>query len=298
MAWLNYHHLLYFWTVARTGGIAPASKELFLSQATVSAQLKLLEESLGVPLLQRQGRKLVLTEMGQLVFRYADDIFRLGRELQLAVEGRAPGRRLRLTVGVAEVIPKLVAERLLRPALAAFPDLVLECREGSVEQLVGQLALHELDVVLSDIPASAELHVRAFSHTLGETALAFFGAPRFRGLKKGFPKSLDGAPFLFPSGASVVRRYLDAWFEVHEVRPVIAGEFDDSALLKAFGRQGTGVFVAPAAIAAEVSRQYEVEELERAEDLRERFYAISVERKLKHPAVVAVVEAARRQLFA
>jgi LysR family transcriptional activator of nhaA len=298
MGWLNYHHLLYFWTTARLGSIARASAELHLSQSTISTQIKLLEESLAAELLQRQGRRLVLTELGRTAFRYADEIFRLGKELQLVMEGKPAGRRLRFAVGIAEVIPKLVAERLLQPAFTAVPDLQLDCREGPLEQLLAQLALHELDVVISELPATGEVNVRAFSHSLGETGIAFFGAPRFSGLKRGFPASLDGAPVLLPAQTSAVRRALDAWLEGKGIRPVLVAEFQDSALLKVFGQRGLGVFVSPTAIEREVCRQYDVTVLGRTEEIKERFFAISVERKLKHPGVVAIAQAARTELFA
>ncbi|WP_224244381.1 transcriptional activator NhaR [Hyalangium gracile] len=298
MAWLNYHHLLYFWTTARLGSIALASKELHLSQPTISTQIKLLEDSLGAELLQREGRKLVLTEMGHMVFRYADEIFRMGKELQLAVEGKAVGKRTRFVVGITDVIPKLVSERLLQPAFAAVPNLQLDCREGPLEQLLAQLALHELDVVISEVPATDEVKVRVFNHSLGETGISFFGSPKLAELRKGFPASLEGAPVLLPAQDSAVRRALDSWLEAKGIRPNLVAEFEDSALLKVFGQRGMGVFVAPTAIEAEVCRQYDVVVLGRTEDIKERFFAISVERKLKHPGVVAIAQAARTQLFA
>jgi LysR family transcriptional activator of nhaA len=296
MAWLNYHHLLYFWTAARLGGVAPASRELHLSQPTISTQIKQLEQSLDADLLERHGRKLVLTEMGRTVFRYADEIFRIGKELQLAVEGKAVGKQVRLAVGVAEVIPKLVAERLLQPAFAAVPNLTLDCREGPLVQLLAQLALHELDVVISEVPASGEVNVRAFNHHLGETGISFFGARKYSALKNGFPASLEGAPVLLQAQDSAVRRALDSWLESKGIRPTLVAEFEDSALLKVFGQRGLGVFVSPTAIEHEVCRQYDVTVLGRTEDIKERFFAISVERRLKHPAVVAIAQAARTDL--
>lgn len=298
VAWLNYHHLLYFWTTARLGSIASASKELHLSQPTISTQIKLLEDALGAELLQREGRRLVLTEIGRTVFRYADEIFRIGKELQLAVAGKSVGKRVHLAVGVTEVIPKLVAERLLQPAFAAVPNLQLDCREGPLEQLLAQLALHELDVVISEVPASGEVKVRAFSHSLGETGISFLGAPKYSALEQGFPGSLEGAPVLLPAQASAVRRALDSWLEAKGIRPTLVAEFEDSALLKVFGQRGLGVFVSPTAIESEVCRQYDVVVLGRTEDIKERFFAISVERRLKHPGVIAIAEAARSKLFA
>jgi LysR family transcriptional activator of nhaA len=298
MEWLNYHHLLYFWTVARNGTIARAAEELRLSQPTISNQLKALEGSLGVKLFERQGRRLVLTDVGRTVQRYADEIFHTGRELQLAVKGLPTGQRLRLAAGVADVIPKAVAERLLRPAVEQVPDLTLSCREGPLPQLLAALALHELDVVLSDAPAGEEVKVKVFNHLLGECGVAFLAAPGLAGLRRKFPRSLDGAPALLPAPGTSLRRGLDAWFEAQEVRPVVVGEFDDSALLKAFGGRGLGFFATPAVIEAEVRAQLGLVALGQAEEVRERYYAITVERRLRHPGVVAIADVARAETFA
>ncbi|WP_176066576.1 LysR family transcriptional regulator [Anaeromyxobacter diazotrophicus] len=297
MEWLNYHHLLYFWTVARNGSIARAGEELRLSQPTLSTQIKKLEETLGVKLFERQGRRLVLTDVGRTVQRYADEIFRTGRELQLAVKGLPTGQRPRLAAGVADVIPKIMAELLLRPALEAVPDLTLACREGPLPQLMAALSLHELDVVLSDTPA-AETQVKAFSHPLGESGVSFLAEPQLAaGLRRRFPRSLDGAPALLPARGTALRRDLEAWFEGEGVRPLAVAEFDDTALLTAFGRRGLGFFAAPTVIAAEVCAQLRVAPVGRAEEVRERYFAVSVERRLRHPAVVALADAARSRTF-
>lgn len=298
MSWLNYHHLLYFWTVARTGSIANASRELHLSQPTISTQLKTLEESLGHKLFQRVGRRLVLTDVGRTTFRYADDIFRLGRELQESLARGSMSQQVRLAVGVADVVPKLVAERLLEPAYAAVPDLQLEVQEGQLSQLLAKLALHELDVVLSDQPAPPDVRVRAFNHHLGSTGTTFFAAPKLAGLKRGFPQSLTGAPMLLPSRGSSTRLLLDEWFDGQGVRPMVVGEFEDTALMKVFGASGRGVFAGASALEAEVARQFQVQPIGRAEDVKQSYYAISVERRLSHPAVVAVAESARKEAFA
>jgi LysR family transcriptional activator of nhaA len=297
VGWLNYHHLLYFWTVARAGSIAKASAELRLAQPTISSQLKLLEESLGHKLFERQGRMLVLTDVGRTVMRYADEIFRLGNELKNVVAGLPPGQQLRLQVGVADVIPKLVAERLLQPAMEAGPALRIVCREGPLPQLLASLALHELDVVLADAPGSEPVSVRSFNHLLGRCGVTFFAASKLAHLSRGFPGSLDGAPVLLPSETSSVRRSLDVWFEKHDLHPLIAGDFDDSALMKAFGQRGHGVFATPSIIEAEVARQFDVSIIGRTEEIETAFYAITVERRLRHPAVVAIAEAARSRLF-
>ncbi len=298
MAWLNYHHLLYFWTVARTGSIAAASQELHVSQPTISAQIKELEGSLGHELFRREGRGLVLTDTGRLAFRYADEIFRLGREFQLALQGRSSAERVRFSVGVAQVIPKMVAERLLEPAFGAIPNLLLDVREAPLPQLLASLVLHELDVVISDAPAPSEMRVKAYNHLLGETGTTFFAPPALASLKKGFPGSLDGAPALLPARGSHLRRQVEDWFDGHGIRPKIAAELEDSALAKVLAQRGLGVVAAPSAIEAQVIRQYSLKVIGRAPEIKERFYAISVERKLRHPAVTAIAESARTELFA
>jgi LysR family transcriptional activator of nhaA len=297
MPWLNYHHLLYFWTVARTGTIALAGRELHLSQPTISTQIKTLEDALGQRLFQRQGRRLALTDTGRVVFRYADDIFRLGREMTEVLSRGPIGQALRFSVGVADVIPKMVAQRLIEPAYEAVPDLQLQCDEGPLVQLLARLALHELDVVLSEQPAPNDIKVRAFSHKLGSSGTSFFGHKSLGALGKRFPASLDGAPMLFTSRGTWGRAELDAWLQKKGLRPRTVGEFDDSALMKVFGAQGRGVFTSPTAIEGEVARQLDVVVLGRAPELVQSFYAISVERRLRHPAVVAVAESARRDLF-
>lgn len=297
MDWLNYHHLFYFWTVARAGSIARASEELRLAQPTISNQLKTLEASLGVKLLERQGRRLVLTDVGRTVLRYADDIFRTGRELQRAVKGLPTGQRLRLVAGVVDVIPKRMAALLLKPAVEAHPDLTLVCREGPLPQLLAALAIHELDVVIADIPATEDVKVKAFNHRLGDCGTTFFAARKLAHLKRGFPQSLQDAPALLPAEGTALRRALESWLARAGVRPVIAGEFDDSALMMAFGARGLGVFAAPRVLEEEVRSQYDVAVIGRAEEVRETFYAITVERRLRHPAVVTLAGAARDAIF-
>ena len=293
MEWLNYHHLHYFWVVARVGSIARASQELRLSQPTISNQLKTLEASLGHPLLERRGRGLVLTDVGRTVQRYADEIFRTGRELQQALKGVPTRERIPFAVGVADVIPKLVAERMLQSAVDGVKDLRLVCKEGPLPALLASLALHELDVVLSDSPAPESVRVKAFGHLLAECGVVFLAAPRLAHLRKGFPGSLTGAPVLLPAAGTALRHGLEAWFAAREVEPVVAGEFDDGALLKAFGARGLGVFAVPTLIENEVCAQYGVSAVGRADEVRERFYALTVERRLRHPAAVAIAGGAR-----
>ncbi len=294
MEWLNFHHLLYFWLAAKEGSVTRASEELRLAQSTVSAQIRALERALDERLFRREGRRLVLTEVGQLVYQYADEIFALGRELQDAVRDRPTGRPLRLHVGVADVVPKLVAHRLLAPVLSGKSGVRMTCVEGKVTQLLADLALHRLDLVIADEPVGPSLRVRAYNHALGECAVAFFAAPPLAArLRRGFPRSLDGAPLLLPTENTSMRRALDHWFEAEGIRPAIVSEFEDSALLKVFGQHGAGGFPGAASFAREICRQYGVREVGRVDSVRERFWAISVERRLKHPAVLAIAEAAR-----
>lgn len=298
MEWLNYHHLLYFWTVAREGSLVAAGKVLKLSHPTLSAQIHALEDQLDERLFARAGRRLVLTEMGRVVYRYADEIFSLGREMVDTVKGRASGRPLRLVVGIADVVPKLVVRRLLQPALSLPEPVRLVCHEDAYERLLADLALHTLDIVIADAPVPSGSSVRAYNHLLGETGISFFAtkalAPTYR---RGFPKSLDGAPMLLPLENVTLRRSLNQWFERRDIKPRIIAEFEDSALLKVFGGDGVGIFPAPTVMEADVSRQYDVRVVGRARDVLERFYAISVERKLKNPAIVALTDAARHEIF-
>lgn len=298
MEWINYHHLLYFWTVAREGSVVDAAKKLNLSQPTISGQIKTLERSTGAKLFQRTGRGLTLTETGQLVYRYADEIFGLGRELQDALENRAPGRSLRFHVGVADALPKLIVHRLLEPVLRLEEPIRMTCFEGKPHQLLAQLAVHELDLVLSDSPIGTEVKVSAFNHVLGECGIVFLAKSNLaRRYRKGFPQSLEGAPLLTPTENTTLRRSLDTWFDRIAVRPDLVGEFEDSALLKVFGQKGEGIFTVPSAIESQVKSQYGVEVVGRTDEVTERFYAISAERRVKHPAVVAIAESARRHLF-
>jgi LysR family transcriptional activator of nhaA len=298
MEWLNYHHLLYFWVVAKEGSIAAACKELNLAQPTISGQLRSLEENLGEELFARVGRRLVLTETGQLVFQYADEIFGLGRELGDVLKGRPRGRPLRLTVGISDLIPKLIAYRVLQPAFALKEKVQMVCYEDRPDQLLLDLSAHRLDLVLSHTPAGSSVPVRVFNHRLGSCAVSLFASgPLVKRYRKGFPAQLDGAPFLLPMERSASRRALEQWFAGQRIRPQIVGEFQDSALLGAFGQAGAGIFAAPSAIEREVCRVYRVAVVGRLDSVFEEFYAISAERKIKHPAVAAITETARTRLF-
>lgn len=298
MEWLNYHHLQYFWVVAREGGVTKASEKLRLSQPTISAQIKRLEQVLEVKLFHRHGRALVLTDTGRMVYQYADQIFGVGRELLDAVKSNQPGRALPLTVGVSNAVPKLVACRLLRPLMLAPSPVRLVCREENTEQLLTHLATHALDVVLADTPAPPHIRVRAFNHVLGESDTGFFAPTTMaRRLKRRFPASLHDAPMVVSTMNTALRHDLDAWFDAIGVRPAIVGEFEDPALMKVFGAESGAAFPAPFAIATDVCRVYGVGLIGRTDAVTERYYAISTERRLTHPGVLAITSAARGGLF-
>lgn len=298
MRHLNYSHLHYFWTVACEGSIARAAEVLHITPQTISGQLKLLEEVVGEPLFQRVGRGLVLTETGRLVKQYADEIFALGAELTQVVRGRQPSSSPVLHVGIVNSIAKLIAYRVIEAALSTDEPARVVCSEGALEPLLADLALHKLDLVISDRPIPVGVSVRAYNHPLGESAIAFFCKPAaMRRYRKNFPQSLDEAPLLMPANDWAMRRALDDWFEQVDVEPRVVAEFDDSALLKMFGAAGAGVFPAPHAIAPEIERMYSAREIGLVEGLREQYFAISPDRRLKNPAVVSIIERAREQLF-
>jgi LysR family transcriptional activator of nhaA len=295
---LNYNHLLYFWTVAREGSIAKATQCLHLTPQTISGQLKLLEESVGEPLFHRVGRGLAMTETGHMVYQYADEIFTLGAELTSRVKtGRVVLPAL-LAVGIVNSIPKLIASRILQPVLQTEIAIRLVCREGALEALLGDLAVHQLDMVLSDRPIPSGLSVKAFSHALGSSEIALFAKKgSTRQYEKDFPQSLDKAPILLPTMDNPIRRALDEWFDQEGISPTMVAEFEDSALMKAFGEAGNGIFPAPAAISDEVEQMYRCRRIGQAIPVVEKYYAISPERKLKHPAVLQVIENARKTLL-
>jgi LysR family transcriptional activator of nhaA len=295
---LNLKHLRYFWSVASHGSIARASEALFVTPQTISGQLRDLEEQVGSKLFERDGRQLVLTETGRMVFSYADEMFRLGLELQDVLAGVTPGSTITLKVGVAEVVPKLLAYRVLEPVLQMAEPVRLVCNEAPLVDLLADLSVHKLDVVLADSPVNPALNIRAYNHPLGESGITFFGIPAVaEELRGDFPASLDGVPMLMPGGGSNLRRSLESWFERHSVQPQVVAEFDDRALMKAFGEAGTGIFSLPTTVEHDVMSKYGVDVVGRTNEVKERFYMISPERRLKHPAVTAITEAARNQLF-
>lgn len=297
MRHLNYNHLLYFWTVAREGSVARAAESLHLTPQTVSGQLKQLEETVGEPLFQRVGRGLALTDTGRVVQQYADEIFLLGAELSQRVRNKSAGAPSALNVGIVNSIPKLIAYRILAPSLTGDEPVRVVCRENSLDELLAELAVHKLDLVLSDRPIPTGFSVRAYNHPLGESEISFFAAKRiWRRFSAGFPNSLDGAEVLLPVNTSALRVGLEDWFERANVAPRIVAEFDDSALMKAFGEAATGAFPAPSVIADEIEHMYRAKSIGVADGVSETYYAISPERKLKDEAVVRITEAARKVL--
>jgi LysR family transcriptional activator of nhaA len=297
MEWLNYHHLLYFYTVAKEGSVSRAATVLRLAQPTLSGQIRKLEEAFDEKLFVRAGRRLVLTEMGRVVYRYADEIFSIGRELTETLRGRPKDRPGRLSVGVADVVPKLVTHRLLEIALSLPEPVQMVCHEGKTDRLLADLAVHDHDLVITDTPLSPHVNVKAYNHPLGECGVSFFAASAVIPRSRRFPRSLDGAPVLLPTANTALRRSLDEFFRHHEIHPRVVAEFEDSALLKVFGQHGHGIFPAPRILEQEISKQHGARVVGRTDEVVERFFAISVERRIKHPAVAAITHAARERIF-
>ncbi|MBS0311029.1 transcriptional activator NhaR [Thiobacillus sp. 0-1251] len=293
---LNYKHLYYFRTVAKAGALNRAAEKLHLTPQTLSGQISAFEERLGVALFRRSGRRLELTDAGRTALIYADDIFQVGAELEDALQNRLAPRAHPFRVGIADVVPKAIAYQLLAPALALAEPVKLVCREDRLEQLAAELSIHRLDMVLADRPLPSTMDIKGYSHPLGECGIAFLAARAIADtLEAAFPANLHGVPFLIPGEDSALRVPLLRWLERKDIQPTVVGEFDDSALMSAFGQAGAGVFPVPITTVQDVMRQYEVIELGRTQEIRERFFAISVERRLSHPAVLAVSEAARQR---
>ena len=296
---INYRHLYYFWVVAKEGSITRAAERLDVAVQTISAQLGLLEQSIGKALLAPQGRRLVLTEAGRVALSYADQIFLLGEQLQDVLSENDIGHTMRLTVGLSDSLPKLTASRLLEAALKLPQKVKLICHEDDFESLLGELSVHKLDVILTDRAVPSGTTLRVFSHLLGESEIMLFGLPELaERYRKNFPKMLNGAPLLLPTRNHAIRGRLDHWLEVHDIRPDIVGEFDDSALLNTFGRNGMGMFPGPSALAADVKEQFGAVPIGELTAVREQVYAISNERKIKHPAVEAILTASHGGVFA
>jgi len=295
---LNYRQLHYFWVVARTGSITRAAEQLNLTPQTISGQITLLEQTFGIALFQRVGRQLELTESGRQALPYAEQMFQLGNELQTLLSAQPGQQPLALRVGVADVVPKSIVYRLIAPSMQLADPVHITCREDKLERLLADLAVQRLDLVISDSPMPAHLDIKGYSHKLGECGISFFATQALADqYGPGFPASLTGAPLLIPGQETMVRSRLLRWFGEQLIQPRIVGEFDDSALMQAFGQSGSGLFIGPSAIAEEVQAQHNVRLIGQTEAVRESFYAISVERKVSHPGIVAITEGARRELF-
>jgi LysR family transcriptional activator of nhaA len=291
---LNYQHLFYFWNVAREGSVTRASEKLRLAQPTISGQIAVFEDAIGAQLLRKEGRRLVLTEKGRTVYHYADEIFALGRELANTLKGQAGPRGQRLGVGIADALPKLLVYRLIEPALRRPGETQVICHEDKADRLLAELSLHGVDLVLADSPATTAIGGRVYNHALGQCRVCVFGAPNLAArYADNFPDSLDGAPFLFPTPGTALRRSLDLWFEARRFFPDMRAEIEDSALLKTFAAAGVGLIVAPEPLTAEIGRQYGVAAIGELEGVTESFYAITLRRKVDHPAITTILDNAR-----
>ena len=297
---MNFKHLHYFWVTAKAGGVMRASEQLHTTPQTLSGQIKLLEERIGRKLFKKRGRQLELTEDGRVALGYAEEIFTLGSALEAAMRERQEGntRVLDFRVGVADSVPKSVAYHLLEPAQTMEQPVRLICHEGKFPDLLATLALHRLDLVISDEPLSRQVSVKAFNHALGSSPMSFFCAPALQARLKGsFPHCLNGAPMLVPNPSNSVGKQLEAWLTRNQLHPRVVGEFDDTALMKAFGKEGRGVFLSPTLLEEETATQYGGVVIGRSDEIVEEFYAISVERRISHPCVAAISSAARGSLF-
>ncbi|MGE8066613.1 transcriptional activator NhaR [Pseudomonas sp. NPDC089569] len=295
---LNYRQLHYFWVVAKTGSIVRACEQLNLTPQTISGQISLLEQTYGIELFRRVGRQLELTEAGRQTLPYAEQMFQLGGELERMLRTQPNEQQILFRVGVADVVPKSIVYRLIAPTMELSEPLRITCREDKLERLLADLAIQRLDLVISDSPMPSHLDIKGYSQKLGECGISFFATPELaKRYGQDFPRNLQGAPLLIPGAETVVRNRLQRWFAEQQIQPQIVGEFDDSALMQAFGQSGSGIFIGPSVIADEVQRQYGVQVIGQTTAVSESFYAISVERKVKHPGIVAITEGARRELF-
>jgi LysR family transcriptional regulator, transcriptional activator of nhaA len=293
---LNYKHLRYFWMVAKTGSIVRASEQLFCSPQSISGQLGELENNLGVQLLKKAGRGLVLTDMGRRIFSYADEIFALGSELIEVTQHQQVKKSTPFRIGISDSVAKSIAYKIIEPVLHLDEPIRLICREGKLASLLSEMSVNQLDLVIADRPMPANINVRAHNHLLGESKLAIFAS---KGLAETyaqradlqFPFNLNGAPFLLPGEDFTFQKKLIDWFESKKIYPRVVGEFDDGALLKSFGQAGAGFFAASTAIADYVCKQYQVEKIGQVDKVTEQLYAITTERRLTHPAVMAIVQA-------
>ena len=294
---INYQHLYYFWTVAKHGSISAACEILHLAQPTISGQLSVFEEAVGAQLWRKEGRKLVLTDTGQAVFHYAEEIFSLGQELTHMLKGRSTERGLRLNIGISDAMPKLIAYRLIAPLLNLSEPTQINCVEDKTERLLSDISLHSIDILLSDVPAPTSSS-KVFNHLLGETKVGIFAAPNLEArYQHDFPNGLKNAPFLLPTRNTTLRRSIDQWFDQQHITPMIQAEIEDSALLKTFGAAGAGLFFSPSIVANQIHQQYGTPMLGLAEGVFEHFYAITAQRRLKHPLVAVMLEHAQQELF-
>ena len=297
MEWLNYHHLRYFWVAAKEGSLKKAAEKLHVSQPSISEQIKELEGALGEALFRRSGRSNVLTDAGQIAFRYAEEIFSRGAELANAIKQRPGVQSLRLHVGVADAVPKLVTNEILKPVLAMPQTVHVICREGKMDDLLAQLAAHQLDIVLSDEPPSSSVKFRVFSQLLGESGITFCAAGKLaESLRKGFPESLHNAPALLPAENTAMRRSLDKWFRDKQIHPRVIAEFEDGALMKVMGAEGKGFIPVPTVVLHEALTRYRFKVIGASENCRDQFYAITAERRITHPAVVLMTRSSQNLL--
>jgi len=295
---LNYKHLHYFWMVANEGSIARAADKLFITPQTISGQLSMLEERIGHALFDRVGRRLRLTETGRIVLRYADDIFGLGKELSDVLRGAPISGTSEFIVSAASGLPKTIVYKVLKPAISVSKDISLTCKEGPIETILGELAVHEVDMVLTDTPLTSAFSIKAYNHYLGQSTLSFFATPKLAETLSGdFPACLQDAPMLVPTKQYAIRQLFDKWCADNNVFPIIRGQYDDSALMKSFGKAGLGVFFMPSIIEKEVKNSFGLKVIGRSTSIKQKFYAISAERKVTHPAVSAICNTARDVIF-
>lgn len=295
---INYKHLYYFWTVAHEGSIAKASEKLHITPQTISGQLTLLQEKIGSPLFEKIGRGLSITETGKLVLSYADEIFSLGKELSKVLRGSPNVGAADFIVSAASALPKTIVYKIIEPALRLPHQISLTCKEGPVQNILADLAVHETDLVLSDTPVSSHFSIKAYNHFLGESHLAVFASSKLaKKFQKKFPQSLNNAPLLLPTQQYAIRQRIDRWLEENQIYPKTQGQFDDSALVKSFGQSGFGIFFMPSVIEKEVCHNFDVKVIGHLEEVKQQFYAISPERRVHHPAVAAICDSAREEVF-
>lgn len=298
MRWINYQHYFYFWSVARFGSITEASRQLRLSQPTISVQLKAFEEILGVALFERGHRKLRLTEAGEIAFKYGQQIFGLGQELLDVLEGKAENNNKEFRIGISDVVPKSLAYRLIEPSFKLEAGHAVSCFEDKTERLLAELAIGGVDIVISDRPIPPSVHVKAYNHFVGESGVSFLGLPaHVSSFRRGFPNSLSAAPLLLPTNEAAIRIELNFWFEKLNIRPQSVISFQDRSLMKIAAREGQGILPVPSILEREIRAEFHLECIGRTNDVKERWYVISLERRLRNPTIVAILSQGRKSLF-